>query len=310
VSAAQWNAARQQAVAFHAAQQQAAEFHAARAQMAPWSVPSPDAAQQAPSRSHRRRAGLIAGLVIVGMVAAATAMVLIGGDEAEAYSLDAATMRAQQTNTVSLEYETAMSDGMVTHAEVDMDLDGGLTSMTMDNGYSGEWEYIFDLEQNRMYVDADSFEDMGLDVGDADWVEYELDELMDGDMTAVYAQFGENPLDASAMFEPADSVEDLGFDVVRGERVRHYEVTVDEDMGYGTELTRNGFVNDGEADPEGKIVFDVYVNESSQMVRLTYSMKLMGDYVSFDVTVTGINEPVDIDVPDRSDVIDMNDLDV
>ena len=308
VSAAQWNAARQQAVAFHAAQQQAAEFHAARRLMAQqWNVPSLSA-PRGPSRSHRRRAGVIAGLVIAGMIAAATTMVVMGGEEAEAYSLDAATMEAQQTDTITLEYETSMPGGTTVHADVEMDLGRGLTSMTMDDGFSGEWDYIFDVDSNRLYVDADSMEDMGLDVGNADWVGYELDELTDGDMTMTYSQFGENPLDASQMFDGADEVEDLGFDMVRGERVRHYEVTIDEELAFGMELSTSGFVNDGDGDPEGKVVFDVYVNRSNQMVRLAYSMQMMGEYISFDVTITGINEPVDIEVPDRSDVVDMDDL--
>jgi hypothetical protein len=317
VSTEQWQAVRLQAAHFHHAQQQAAQFHAARQQITQWGVPLHSAPPPGPSRSHRRRAGLIAGVVIVGMIAGAAAMVLLRADKAEAtYSLDAATMQANRTNTVTLEYQTSTPDGMTAAAEVEMDIERGLTSVVIDDGFSDDWRYIFDLEKNRMYLDADSYEELGLDVGDAEWIQFDLDDLTDVDASEMYAQFGENPLDASAMFENADAVEDLGFDVVRGDRVKHYEVTIDEELAFGTEMSAdassdiqtNGFVNDGSADPEGKVVFDVYVNESNQMVRMAYTLDIMGEYVSFDVTVTGINEEVDIDLPRRADVIDADQL--
>lgn len=242
------------------------------------------------------------------MVAAGTVMVVVRGGTAEAYSLDALVHGAQTTSTLSYELDTSMPDGTTIFTEVTMDIDHGLASMTMDDHADHTSKLIFDLDRSRVYVDAESYTAMGVDVGDAEWIEFDLDEMLDMDASTFYGQIGENPLDATLLFDSAQHVEDLGFDQVRGEQVKHYEVTVDEDDVFDLDLETSGFVNDGTPDPEGVVVYDVFVNESNQMVRLDYDVKVMDQYMSIELTVTGINEVVNIDVPDRSDVIGFDDV--
>jgi hypothetical protein len=298
LSALQWQAARAQAAEWHAAQ---------RARM--WTAPKLTAQPRRPSRSQRRRAGVVAALALAGMVAAATAMVVVSDEPAQAYSLNAAAMRAQQTNTLSYEATTSMADGTTNRFEVDMDLDRGLTSMTMDDGSVDQWQYVVDMNDNVMYVGAAKFTELGLHAGGAQWVSFDLGELIDVDLSAMYDQVGENPLDATLLFDVADDIVDLGFDDVRGERVKHYQVTVDEHAVLGTsKQTTSGFVNDGQTDAVGKDVYDVYVNRSNQMVRLSYGLEIVGQYVSVDLMVTRVDEQLDIVVPRKSDVIAYDDL--
>jgi hypothetical protein len=315
LSAEQWQVARLQAAQWHADRQVAEQQLAARYGH-PWLAPHLASAPRGPSRRHRRRAALVAVLVLVALVAAGAVMVVLRSQPAAAaYSLDVAAIDVQDTTTLSYDLDMAMSDGSQVHSQVEMDLGRGLASVEMDDGYA-DWQLVMDLDDHVMYVQADAFTDMGLDVDGAEWVRYDLDRVVDmDDVTGLYG-LGENPLDAAQLFDAAEQVDDLGFEDVDGVRVKHYEVTLDASDVLGTDLSEidssglatHGFVNDGDADPEGKIVYDVYVNEWNEIAKLTFGMELLGEYVSVDMTVTSVDEVVEIDLPDPSDVADWDDV--
>jgi hypothetical protein len=314
VSAEQWHVARLQAARWHA-ERQIAQQQLAGLRDRPWMPPRP-AAASGPSRRHRRRAAVVAVVVLAVMAAAGVLIVALQHDRAAAaYSLDMAALDVQDTTTLTYDLDMSMSDGTEMHSEVAMDLEQGLASVEMDDGYT-DWAFVMDLDEEVMYLHADAMTDMGLDVGDAEWVAYDLDEMVDtDDITGVYG-LGENPLDATQLFDAAEQVDDLGFEELDGMRVKHYEVTLDEEDLLGIDLSdaepsglgAHGFVNDGDADPEGKVVYDVYVNEWNEITQLTFGMELFGEYVSVDMTVTSVDEAVDIELPRRSTVVEWADL--
>ncbi|MBI5087943.1 MAG: hypothetical protein HZB15_03480 [Actinobacteria bacterium] len=322
LTAHEWQVARLQAAQWHA-DRQAAQLHIAAArQRQLWMPPGfASAPPPPPSRRHRRRAAIVAVLVLAAMAAAATLTVVLRDDAAAAaYSLDMAAIDVQDTSTVTYDLDMSTSDGMDLHYEIAMDLDRELSSITMDTDGT-EWVYVMDLGDGVVYVDAAAMETLGADVADADWVSFDLDDMVgsDEDITGVYG-LGENPLDATGLFDQAEEVDDLGFEDINGQEVKHYEVTFDEEdlLGFdtsdlessdlGADLHTSGFVNDGETDPEGKVVYDVYVNEWNEIVQLTYGMDFLGEWVSVDLTVTSVDEAVDIEVPRSSTVIDGDDL--
>jgi hypothetical protein len=316
MSAEQWHIARLQAAQWHA-DRQVAQQHLTARQNQPWLAPHPlSAPAPGPSKRHRRRAAFVAALVIGALVVAGVAVVALRAEPAAAaYSLDTATIDVQDTTTLTYDLDMSMSDGTEMHSEIAMDLSEGLASVEMDDGYA-EWTYVMDLDDEVMYVDADAYAELGIDVGDAHWVSFDLDDMLDtDDVSGVYG-LGENPLDATQLFDAADDVEDLGFEDLDGVRVKHYEVTLDEEDLLGIDLSElesnelgsHGFVNDGDSDPEGKVVYDVYVNEWNEITQLTFGMEFLGEYVSVDMRVTSVDVPVEIDVPDRSETVDWEDV--
>ncbi len=309
LSIAQWKLARQQAAQWHDAQRKAAEWHAARRRSIDWSPPSPHPVTDPQSTARRRRTGIAAVLAVAGIATSMTTVVVVLAAPTDTYSLEASAARARDTTTLTYEFEAVRLGGATTFGEVQTDLDQRLTSMTMNDDSDGSSEYVFDIARNRVYVEADLYSDIGFDVGDAEWIRFDLDEMWATEASGLYDQVGENPLDAMLLLETADTIDDLGFEEVHGERVKHFVITVDDDTDLRA-VEHSGFVNDGEPDPRDRAAFDVYVNKSNQMVRLKYGLQMMGEYASVDVTMTGVDEAVDVHVPQRADVIEWDDIDL
>ncbi|MCU1359157.1 MAG: putative lipoprotein, partial [Ilumatobacteraceae bacterium] len=286
------------------ARSQAAQWHAQRG-AAQWTPPA--FSTQAPSKSHRRRSGVIAAGALVVVAAGMTATVVMRDTPAEAsYSLTAATAATNAASTLSYSFEMSTA-GSTISGEASMDIDEELMSMTMKTDeLPRPVDMIFDLDANNLYMEAGLYEDLGLPIDGAEWIEFDIDELADVDMSSMMSGVGENPLDATAMFESADDVVDLGYDHVEGQRVKHYQITIDQADALGTDFGAHAFVNEG-ADTDST-VFDAYVTEDNDLVRLTYGQQFMGEFATMDITVTGVGEPVDIQVPHGSSVVQSDDL--
>ena len=122
-------------------------------------------------------------------------------------------------------------------------------------------------------------------------------------------QMTDNPLDVTEAFLAADAVEDLGFDEVNGQQVKHYRVTVDtDDVLAAMPSFEESFADIPGFELPDTYVYDVYVTEANEMVRMAYDYEVLGESMSIDLTVTGVNEPVDIVVPDPADVVDIGDF--
>jgi hypothetical protein len=275
-----------------------------------------------PSTRHRRWAAIVATLVLLALIAAGAAVVVLGRDRgrADTSSFRAAIVDADQATSLTYELDMTSPGQPDIHATAAIDLDRHVASMRV--WAAGErWDYVMDMAAAVVYVDSGPLADEGYDVGDAEWVSVELEgEVPSESLTGVYG-LGENPLDATQLFDAADSVEDEGWEDVAGEQARHYRVTLDEAVVLGEsdasgvravahDPHRSGFVNDGQADPEGKIVYDVYVNARDQIVRLSFAAKVADQWVSVDLSVTSIDEPVDIEIPRPSTVVSADDIDL
>jgi hypothetical protein len=293
VSELEWQSARARAGEWHAARTSAAQY-------APQAWVSVTAA---PVPSRGRRAAVMATLALIGVSAGVTAAVVVRDEPAEAFSLQAATVHAQDTSTLSFTMEMEMSDGTEVSADISMDVERELMAMHMRMPeLEGEFDFIVDLDDNTMYLStaAEAFDFAPLD--GAEWIEADLDELMDVDMSSMLDQVDSNPLDMTAAFADAEGVRDLGYATVDGVEAKHYEVTVDTAEAYEVLDDVLGTVPD-------ELVFDVYISEDNQLLRMAYEFEMMGDEVAFDLTITGTDD-VDIVVPDPSTVISFEDLGV
>jgi hypothetical protein len=281
----------------------------------PWPAPTWVSVTPTPSKRHRRKVGIIAALGLTSLAAAATVTVLAHDEptdaDADAYSLNVAAAQAQDATTMAFTYEMSLGGDASIDADVSMDLDRKLMSMSMEmDELDGPITCVFDMGSNDMYFDAGAFGDM-LPVEDAQWIKFGLDDLTDVDLSELMGPVSDNPLDATMMFDVAKDVEDLGFDEVEGQRVKHYLVTVDTsdalDAQPEVRQALDGLAAEMAQLPE-TIVYDAYVTEANELVRLVYGFDVLGESMTMDITVTSAGEPVDIEVPDPSTVMDFDDF--
>ena len=117
-----------------------------------------------------------------------TTVVVVLAAPTDTYSLEASAARARDTTTLTYEFEAVRLGGATTFGEVQTDLDQRLTSMTMNDDSDGSSEYVFDIARNRVYVEADLYSDIGFDVGDAEWIRFDLDEMWATEASGLYDQ--------------------------------------------------------------------------------------------------------------------------
>jgi hypothetical protein len=295
---------------------------------ASWAPPAPDALvsveQPDPSliplveHPKRSRKGMWVG------IAAASALVvgggggamwaMRGGDEpsVQAFSIEAVAQSAEQVDAVELEMTLEMGDATI-EAMVTIDSASGLMSMTMDVGELlgdeagvGTMEMIMDLDTGTGYMSTDAFGE--LIETDAGWVAADLGEGM-GDQFDQLA--GSNPFDMAPLFDQEGvAVEEIGFDEVNGEKVKHYEVTIDPALlAEQSEELGDQFGELGDLGFTDGIAFQVYVNEANELRRMSFSMDILGESISYDMTVVAIGDEIEpIVLPDPADVVTEEEL--
>ena len=175
-------------------------------------------------------------------------------------------------------------------------------------GVGGVVELILDIKNKLTYVNKSFFETLGLPV-DTDWLSMDESFFEANGQDSVFngADLG-NPLDAAVALDKAIKTEEIGFDEVNGLKVKHYRVTFRgadvfaADGQLGAQLDQlNGEIPD-------EIVYEFYIDEQNLVRRVTYVIDVGSGEVTTDIVVKSINEPVDVQVPDKKDVTDANDF--
>lgn len=295
---------------------------------ASWAAPAADAmvsaAQPAPSliplveHPKRSRKGMWAGIAAVSALVVGggggAMWAMRGGDEpsVQAFSIEAVAQSAEQVNAVELEVTVELGDATI-EAMVTMDTASGLMSMTMDMGDLltdeagvGTMDMIMDLNAGTGYVSTEMFGE--LIETDADWVSVDLGEGM-GDQFDQLA--GSNPFDMAPLFDQEGvDVEEIGFDEVNGEKVKHYEVTIDPALlAEQSEELGDQFGELGDLGFTDGIAFQVYVNEANELRRMSFSVDILGESISYDMTVIAIGDEIEpIVLPDPADVVTEEEL--
>jgi hypothetical protein len=271
-------------------------------------VPSQKAAKKKGGRG-RRLAGLFAALAVVGGSAGAAWMIR-DNEAADAYSLTQSAQSAQNVKGAALEMTIKYGDqGSMTASTV---IDGTTGRMKTTADYSaidgesgvGDVEMYLDVQGKTMYYNA---EQMGLAGVTTEYVSLSLsDDAAGSDGGAALDPFkGANPLDVAPILAAADSVEELGFEQVNGEKVKHYEVTLDQATALGISEESQSEFGDAVLDV---VVYDVYVSEDNQLRRMAYDYTIAGQTISFDVLVTALSEAPEIVLPTPEQTTDMTEL--
>lgn len=203
-----------------------------------------------------------------------------------------------------------MGDAANVSADVSMDLERQLMGMTMemDQILDKPIEAVFDLNTGVMYMGATQFADMGAPIGDAEWIEFDVEDATGINVSDMIDQVGDNPLDAAAMFDAAQRVDDLGFDEVRGEKVKHYSIEIDTATALEAQPKLRDRLEALGADMPATIVYQAYVNEANEIARLSYSVEILGQTTIMDMVVTGVGDEVTIELPDPQTVISLDDM--
>ncbi len=269
-------------------------------------APSPKAAKK---KRGRRLAGLFAAVAVVAGSAGAAWMIR-GGESADAYSLSHSAESAQNVKGAALEMTIKYGDQVSTTASAVIDGTTGRMKMTADystiSGQSGvgEVEMYIDLQNKTMYYNA---EQMGLSGVTTEYVSLSLTDVAadSGSTVAIDPAKGANPLDVAPLLAVAESVEDLGFEQVNGEKVKHYEVTLDQAAALGVSEESKSEVGDAVLDV---VVYDVYVSEDNQLRRMVYDYTIAGQTIGFDVLVTALSEAPEIVLPTSEQTTDMTEF--
>ena len=240
-------------------------------------------------------------LLIGGFVAY---LVLADGSSSEKYSLTAAVSGAQEAESIA--YEMKMDMGMAGSIVIDGRVDASNDRMAMTMRFDGvdmpadmpAIEYIIDIESQTMYINAEAFADSGMDV-DTAWVAVDLSEtsMMD-DLGAI----GSNPAEMAGSLADAEGVEDLGMETVDGVEVRHYQVTVGIADVLAANPSLEGQYEDAGAELPDEIVYDVYIDESNLLRRMTFDLEMMGQSITLEMNITALDDVEPIVLPDPSDV--------
>lgn len=261
----------------------------------PTAAPVPSFTPVEPPRRRRRRVGFAVGAVLV-VAGAASAAVLVNGDEpAEAgYSLSAATAEATAAHTATMHMTVSMGSLGTVEGDFAIDNDAQLARASMDVAGSSI-TMVIDAAGGAAYVQ------MPDGLADGAWMRLDMGDL--GDFGGFGDQPLSNPLDIAPLLDQASSVEDLGIVDVDGESLKHYEVGIDVADVTASLPT---------ALPEGldladTLVYDVYVDGAGNLRKLSFSLDLLGETSTYDITITDLGGPVDISIPSPDEVVSMED---
>ncbi len=274
----------------------------------------------------RSRGPLFALIAVVALVVAGLGAVLAlrGGDDGgatvvavedtSAFSLAAATQRATEATTARFEMDMSiggvgdisMSGGIDNEAQI-MTLSMDMGAVPGGAGFVA-FESIIDVGNGVMYMGSPS--EMGFPT-DAAWISMDLAEVAEqsGMSLEDFQDQFVNPLDVAELFADVDAAVDVGADTIDGVAVRHYVVTVDlaDVVAANPQLEQEIDLIDLGGLPE-EVEYDVWVTEDNQLRRMTFAIDVVGQEMFVEMNVTGVGEPLDVQIPSPDDVMDLTEL--
>lgn len=280
----------------------------------PWPAPTAEAAAitsvVVTSPPKKSRTGLIAGVGVLAVAAVATGtFLLVDGDATPTYALDRAAAGAAAAHGAESHIITTVM-GQTIEMDGETNRDTGTTHFNMDLGsalgFDAQIEAIVDAPAGVMYLSSDFLAQFGGSV-DTKWVKLDKRTLTAaGQDASIFDQIGAgNTLDPVTLMEKAKSVKDLGFDSVEGEKVKHFEVTIDLAELAKIDASLQQQLDQLEADLPDTVVYDMFVTEANELRRILFELEigpasLKVDTVQHPLTVAPI-----IEIPSGSEVTDI-----
>lgn len=299
--------------------------------MAPLSVPmSEHDVMLRPIDTKRSKRGVVVGGAAVLAVAgvAAGAFMFVGGSDAPtdtvelateatdggidtpaSFSFAAATATAETAASVNYDMSMQTPEGPLT-MDVTIDRASSRASMVVDMSQlemepglqmSDPISMIIDESNGQAFMSAELFGEL-FGGTEAQWIQMDLDGP-ESNADGLEDLFS-NPLDIAELFADFEPI-DLGLETIDGEELQHFQVSIDPEYLAG--LDETDLFGDV-AEPDETQEVDAWVNEENQVRRLMFAGLDEGDPFSIDMWMEISTEPVDIQLPNPADVIDMNEL--
>lgn len=280
----------------------------------PFSVPpSTPMSVVIPDAPHKRRTGRMIAIAVVALAAiGGVAFAVTRGDAKPTYSLKEATDATVEVKSLTFT-TTTEGFGSKVSAEAESDVENGLVHITMDLGtdvvgVGGEIEMILDIQNKLTYINQSFFKKLGVPI-DTEWLSMDEAYFEQNGQDSIFngADLG-NPLDAAVALDKAIKTEEIGFDEVNGLKVKHYRVTFRGADVFAADGQLGAQLDEVNGEIPDEIVYEFYIDEQNLVRRVTFQVDVGSGEVTTDIVVRSINEPVDIKVPDESDVTDARDF--
>ncbi len=263
----------------------------------------------APKRRGRgTTVAIVAGGALVGAAAVIGGSMLVRDDSIE-YSYETAAQRAN--DEPRSEYDMTVTLGSVEiTAEGATDLGNDVMTIDMDlREFSpdyGEINMVFDLDEDVVFVERDSFAGL-LSAAPTKYVSMTMEQL-EGVGSFEDLQIG--PQQTAGLLVEASTVKDRGFEDLDGEKVRHFQVTVDwEDLIEVQPGMNTTFDEPDESEPPDVVEYDVYVTRDNQIRLSTYDLTIGVITTSTEMTLVATGDDVDdLELPGDDDVTTYDEL--
>jgi hypothetical protein len=275
----------------------------------------------------RRPAALIVAVVAVVALGVAAMVALAGGpsgdggDVAEPYSLLAAAESTIDARTVEFDVTVSASDLATITMSGAVDNESQLASITADLSSllalgemplplgGGEMTMLLDGSTGVVYLDASVLG--GFLPQDASWVSIDLGALAEQGGQALddlQGEFDIDPTDIARSLLDTESATEVGVETIDGVEAKHYEVSVDLAAALAA-------VPQAELDPAiadidlpDTVTYDVWVTADNQLRRVSFDLDVAGQSIAMQLDMTTSNEPLDVELPADSEVLDLTGL--
>lgn len=295
-----------------------------------WDPPSQPAASPLdpppPARPGRGRSTGLVVAVVVLFVMAVGAFVAVGSSRGdtdtlpavEAYSLTAAAEGTIAARTVGFDLTVTAADiGTVTVSGA-VDNETELMTVSTDLSsllalgdpamptFGGDIEMLLDGTTGTIYLGADALG--GLLPTSTPWISIDLGVLAEQAGQSFDEMRGElfvDPTESARLLLDADDVVEIGADSIDGVDTVHYQVTVDVAAAIAASPQAGSQLDLTSADIPDAVVYDVWVTADNQLRRASFDLEAAGQQLSMVLDMTTSDDPIEVKVPDGSDVFDI-----
>lgn len=237
-----------------------------------------------------------------------------GEDEASASELirsapaaleEAGSMRMAMTMEVAGEQIEA-------EGAFDIETESGYMEMDLPEPVGGSMESVF--EGTTVYMRSDLF---GAELPPGvEWLRIDYDELLESEAGIDLSQLTQgsnNPADALSGLQAIseDEVEEIGPEEIRGVETTGYRASIDIEAAY-EEL--DGVIDDEQFEQftavygDEPLDIEVWLDDEGLARRQVMTFEIQGQEVEQSMEFFDFGDPVDVEVPDESDTVDLLDL--
>lgn len=289
-------------------------------------TPPPDVEPVASSPSGRGRKPLVLAAAVFAVIALGVgALVALAGgrsggaDVAEPYSLIAAAERTITAQTVEFDLTLSATDLAEVAVSGAVDNESRIMSVTTDLSsllalgdaplpFGGtEITALVDASNGVIYLDAAALG--GFLPSDAAWLSIDLASLAEASgqsLDDLQGEFALDPADIARTLLDAGTSTEVGVDSIDGVDAKHYQVEVDIAAALADFPEIDPAL--GEVELPDTIAYDVWVTADNQLRRVTFDIDLAGQSIGMQLDMTTSSEPLDVQLPDPSDVYDLTAL--